>query len=103
MKFHLLLASATLTLALPVAAQDGQALLDKHGCTQCHAMQGDSAVPGWAQISKKYKGNADAVADIIAAIKQGEHGDPVSMPPTPNVPRADATAMAQYIVGVAKK
>ena len=103
MRFRTFVVLVTLAIATPVGAQDGQALLAKHGCTGCHSMQGNPVVPGWAQIAAKFDGKSGAIADIIAAIKQGEHGNPVSMPPTPNVPRADAKAMADYIVGLEKK
>jgi cytochrome c551/c552 len=103
MRFRTLVAMAALAIALPTSAQDGPALLAKHGCTDCHALQGSSMVPGWTQIAAKFEGKSDAIADIIAAIKQGEHGNPMSMPPTPSIPRADAKVIADYIVGLAKK
>ena len=103
MPFRTFVVVVTLAAAMPAAAQDGQALLAKYGCSNCHTMQGNSMVPGWTQIAAKFNGKSDAITDIITAIKRGEHGNPVSMPPTPNVPRADAKAMADYIVGLAKK
>jgi cytochrome c len=83
-------------------AQANDALLKKHNCTACHAVDKKVIGPAYKEVAKKYKGNKDAAAMLVQKVKKGGQGTwgPVPMPPNPAVPDADLKAMVDYILGL---
>lgn len=63
--------------AATVAAQT---LMEKNGCTACHAATQKVLGPAWSDIREKYKGQADYLADRIRAGSSGVWGN-IPMPP----------------------
>ena len=81
------------------AADVAQALLRKHGCVACHAVQARLVGPGLREVAAKYAGVSDAVAQIAQHIREGGVGrwGQVPMPPQANVPTQDVQDIARWI------
>jgi cytochrome c len=47
-------------------------LAEKAGCMKCHAVDTKKMGPSFKDVSKKFKGNASAAADITAKLKSGK-------------------------------
>ena len=98
-------APAAAAPAKPAASGiDAAALAKKANCTTCHAPAAKMVGPSWVDISKKYKGDAKAIATLAKKIKAGGAGvwGPVPMPPHPNLKDNELTALAQRVVDGAK-
>lgn len=96
-----LLLLAALAVSGTVSAQepDAPAMMEKYGCGICHSDRETMAGPSWVDIAAKYRGNAKAVTILAAEVRKGVHGGgPWPMPPLPEVPTADAQAIARYIL-----
>jgi cytochrome c len=100
------LALAVVGLAATGAAnaQSGQDLLQKSGCTACHAVDKKVVGPAYQEVAAKYKGDAGAAAKLAAKVKAGGSGvwGPVPMPPHPQVSDADIKTMIAYILSLKK-
>ncbi len=83
---------------------DGQALMKKNNCTACHAMDRKVVGPSWMDVAKKYKGDKQAEARLVAKVKKGGSGvwGPAAMPPQPAVKDADAAELVKFILSLAK-
>jgi cytochrome c len=92
-----LAAASAPSLASPELAQ-------KHACLACHAADKKMIGPSYQEVAKKYAGQADAQAKLMASIKAGGAGKwgPVPMPAQPHVPEADLKALAGWIAAQAK-
>ena len=81
---------------------DPTVLLTRYKCYICHADAETKAGPAYRDVATHYRGTRDAVPTIAREIRQGLHGGgPWHMPPHPEVPPAEATAMARYIMSLA--
>lgn len=94
-----------MSVACAAHAQDGReravALLHQYKCYVCHADNEAKAGPAYADVAAWYEGVADAQSRIAALIRKGAHGPgPWHMPPHPEVSKADAKTMAQYILAL---
>ncbi|MEW5893064.1 MAG: c-type cytochrome [Pseudomonadota bacterium] len=95
--------AAVLALGLTAGtAGASQALAQKYACMSCHQVDKKVVGPALADVSKKYKGNAKAEATLVGVIKNGSKGawGPVPMPPNPQVPEADAAAIAKWVLSL---
>ena len=101
---RVLLAAAALSVTGVAAGQAPQDLLQKNGCTACHAIDKKVIGPAYNDVSVKYKGDAGAPAKLMTKVKQGGAGvwGPVPMPPNPQVSDADIKAMVTYILALKK-
>ena len=84
-------------------ASNGAELTQKNGCMACHGVDKKILGPAFKDVSKKYKGNADAVASLSKKIKDGGSGvwGPNPMPPNgPKVNDADIKIMAEYVLSM---
>jgi cytochrome c len=94
--------SSALTMLFNTAWAAGtppQELLEKYRCTTCHAKSDAAAGPAWIDIATHYRGEQRANRIVADKILSGARGTgPWHMPPHPEVSRADATAMARYIL-----
>ena len=86
------------------SAQSGQDLLQKSGCTACHANDKKVVGPAYQEVAAKYKGDAGAAAKLAGKVKNGGSGvwGPVPMPPHPQVSDADIKTMIAYILAMKK-
>lgn len=63
---------AAVGLSAAGAAQASAELAQKSGCMTCHAVDTKKMGPSFKDISKKYKGQASAEADVVAKLKAGK-------------------------------
>lgn len=98
------IALAVLGLAATGVASAQQELLQKSGCTACHANDKKLVGPAYQDVAAKYKGDAGAAAKLAAKVKNGGSGvwGAVPMPPQPALKEADAQAIARWILAGAK-
>ena len=83
-------------------AQANVDLTRKYNCVACHAEVGRKVGPAYQDVAKKYAGRSDAATYLAAKIRAGGAGvwGTMPMPPHPQVPEADARALATYVLGV---
>jgi cytochrome c len=99
-----MVAAAGIVMAGAAMAADMPAA-GKAKCGACHAVDKKVMGPSYMDISAKFKGDADAVSKLDAAItKGGKFGwNMGTMPPKGmGASDADIKAMAEYIAGLAK-
>jgi len=87
--------------AMP-AAQASETLLKKYNCTACHKVDKKVVGPAYKDVAKKYKGQKDAAAKLVAKVKKGGSGvwGAIPMPPNPAVSDADLKKMVDYILAL---
>ena len=96
-----LLAGAVVLAAAPAQAADTRALMVEHKCYICHADDYPKAGPAFADVAAAYGRDRQAVAHVAEVIRRGQHGSsPWRMPPHPELTRAEARAIALYILSV---
>ncbi len=85
----------TLASADPV-----EALLTKHACTGCHAVDRKLVGPAFREVAARYAGDAGAAAKLAAKIRAGGVGawGNVPMPPTAGLSEADAGQLARWVL-----
>jgi cytochrome c len=83
-------------------AQASADLTKKYNCVACHAEVTKKVGPAYKDVASKYTGRSDAADYLAKKIRSGGSGvwGAMPMPPHPQVPEADARAMATYILGV---
>ena len=81
-----------------------QALAQKHNCLACHAADKKLVGPAYQEVAKKYAGQKDAEATLVASIRKGSSGKygQVPMPPNTSPTDDDLKALAKWILGGAK-
>ena len=79
-----------------------QKLAQKHACMSCHQVDRKVVGPAFADVAKKYKGDAQAEANLVQAVKKGGKGvwGPVGMPPHPQVPEADVQTIVKWVLSL---
>ena len=101
----LALAAVALAAAAPARADDaGKELLQKSGCTACHAIDKKVIGPAYNDVAAKYKGDAGAAAKLADKVKKGGSGvwGPIPMPPNTAVKDEDIKKMVAYILALKK-
>jgi cytochrome c len=82
---HKLIAAvaAALPLLATTPAFADEALAKSKGCTACHDVKKKLVGPAYADVAKKYKGDAKAQDTMVASILKGSQGKwgPIPMPP----------------------
>jgi len=89
-------------ISMPALAS--KELAQKNACLACHGVDKKIVGPAYLDIAKKYAGQKDAEATLIASIKKGGSGKwgPVPMPEQAALADADAKALAAWILTGAK-
>jgi len=84
--------------AKPVSQEQALALMKKHNCASCHAVDKKLVGPGYKEVAAKYKGDPSAEAKLIDKVVKGGSGvwGPVPMPPHPTVPKEDIQAIVDW-------
>jgi cytochrome c len=100
MKRFALVLTAFAALSAPAMASD--ALAKANNCMACHAVDKKLVGPSYKDISKKYAGNAAAVAQLATKIQKGGSGvwGAIPMPANPKVNDADAKTLAQWVLSM---
>jgi cytochrome c5 len=100
-------ANATAAAAGAVAPLDlktGQAMMQKYGCSACHAVDKKVLGPAYEDVAAKYRGDAGALARLTQKVKSGGTGvwGQIPMPPNAQVPDADTKALVSWILSLKK-
>jgi cytochrome c len=77
-----------------------EALSDKHGCDNCHAMDKKVIGPAYKAIAAKYRDKADANTLLVGKVQAGGVGNwgTVAMPAMGHVPEADIKALVAWVL-----
>jgi cytochrome c len=88
--------------AVSTPAMANEAMAKANNCMACHAVDKKLVGPSYKDISKKYAGNAAAVAQLATKIQKGGSGvwGAIPMPANPKVNDADAKALAQWVLSI---
>lgn len=92
----LLVAGSAMAAEMPEAAK-------KNGCTACHTIDKKLVGPSYMDVAKKYKGQADAEAKLVAKVAKGGSGvwGPMPMPPnSPKVSEADIKSLVKWVLSL---
>lgn len=100
MKRFALVLTALAAISAPAMADE--ALAKAKNCMACHAVDKKLVGPAYKDISKKYAGNAAAVAQLATKIQKGGSGvwGAIPMPANPTVNDADAKQLAQWVLSL---
>ena len=80
-------------------AHPAQALLQKNACTACHAANTKLIGPAFAEIAKKYAGQADGVGYLVGKIRQGGTGVWGDIPmPAQTLDETEARSIADWLM-----
>ena len=78
------------------------ALARQHSCTACHGIDSRIVGPGFAEITVRYAGRADAAAYLAGRIRSGGQGVWGVMPmPPQSLPDTDLATLAAWLAGTA--
>lgn len=102
MKLVSILMTSALLVSAPAFAN--KELAQKNACLACHAVDKKLVGPSYQDIAKKYAGQKDAEAMLVASIKKGGSGKwgPIPMPAQPALSDADAHTLAAWVLAGAK-
>jgi cytochrome c len=94
------LALAGLATSLPAHANE--ALAKKYNCLACHSIDRQVVGPAYKAVAKKYAGQKDIEAKLIAKVKNGGAGvwGPTPMPPNATVSAADLKTLVHWILSL---
>ena len=89
------------------SATDMPPLAKKSGCTACHAIDHKVVGPAWADVAKRYKGDASAKDALVKKVKHGGKGNwtevthGVPMPPySPRVTDENIAKLVDFVLGL---
>ena len=104
MKVHYLIAMTALSFsAAAFAADDGETLFKKHGCSTCHSVDKKLVGPAYKEVAAKYRGNADAQAMLEKKVRSGGSGNWGKMPMPPaskSVSDDNIKAIVQWVLSI---
>ena len=88
----------------PLDLASGQAMMQKDGCSACHAVDRKIVGPAYQDVAAKYRGDASAQAKLMQKVKTGGAGvwGQVPMPPNAQVSDADIKALVTWILSLKK-
>jgi len=88
----------------PLDMANATALMQKDGCSACHAVDKKIVGPAYQDVAEKYKGDKDAMTKLVQKVKTGGSGvwGQVPMPANAQVPDADVKALVSWILTLKK-
>jgi cytochrome c len=92
-----MIAAAGLMVAGSASAAEMNPLAKKHNCTSCHTIDKKLVGPAYADVAKKYKGDAGAAAKLEAKVAKGGSGVWGTMPMPPNAPKVPAADIKELV------
>ena len=99
-----MMVTAGLMVAGSAMATEMPALAKKNNCTACHAIDKKVVGPAWAEVAKKYKGDAGAEARLVTKVSKGGSGVWGSMPMPANDPagtkQADIKELVKFVLAL---
>lgn len=98
----MLAACVVALVSLPAMADTGADLAKKNNCMSCHGVDKKIIGPAFKDVAKKYKGNAEAVAQLSKKVKDGGSGvwGPIPMSPNKTISDADIKVMVEYVLSL---
>ncbi len=98
----LFLSALLATASAPALAN--LALAQKHNCTACHAVDKKLVGPAYQDVAKKYAGQKDAEAALIATVRKGGTGKwgQIPMPANPGPSDDELKTLVKWVLGGAK-
>ena len=88
-----------------LSREEGLALANKSGCLVCHKIETKLVGPAWRDVSKRYKGDHEAKARLIAKVKAGGKGNwtevtgGIAMPPySPRVSDENIEKLVTFVL-----
>ena len=84
------------------SAATPEQMLTKYGCVACHAVDHKVVGPALEDVSKKYHGQADALAHLSVKVRNGGSGvwGDIPMTPNPQVPDADLQTLVKWVLAL---
>ncbi len=97
-------AASTAKPGAPLDLNSGQAMMQKDGCSACHAVDKKIVGPAYVDVAAKYRGDATAQAKLTQKVKSGGAGvwGQIPMPPNAQAPDADIKALVSWILTLKK-
>jgi S-disulfanyl-L-cysteine oxidoreductase SoxD len=88
-------------VAKAAAASDIADLARRKACLSCHGVDKKIVGPAFTDVAARYKGDPGAQARLVEKLKRGGSGawGPIPMPPNPDLPEADASALITWVLG----
>ena len=82
--------------------QANEALARKNDCLACHTVANKLVGPAYKEVAAKYAGQADAVEQLEASIRNGSSGKwgEVAMPPHPKLSASDLKKLATWVMSL---
>lgn len=82
----------------PAAKPAAESLARKFACSACHAPASKLVGPSYAEIAKRYAGNANAKNLLTEKIRKGGSGTwgAIPMPPHPQISEADLALLVEW-------
>lgn len=80
--------------AVKIDMKATEALMKKSDCFACHSVKLKVVGPAYADVAKKYKGQKDAVEQLVKKVKEGGSGHWGVVPMSPHKDLSDADAHA---------
>jgi len=79
-------------------------MMQKDGCSACHAVDKKVLGPAYQDVAAKYRGDAGALARLTQKVKMGGTGvwGQIPMPPNSQVSDADIKALVSWILSLKK-
>ena len=79
---------------------DATELAKTNGCLSCHAMSEKIVGPAYSAVAEKYKGDKDAVANLVQSIQYGSKGKwgRTPMPAHNSMSQADLKTLAVWVM-----
>ncbi|SED86525.1 Cytochrome c551/c552 [Pseudomonas frederiksbergensis] len=79
---------------------DAKTLLEQNGCLGCHAIDRKIVGPAYHDVAVHYKGDAQAISQIIDRISHGGAGrwGAIPMPPFPGLQPAELKQLADFVL-----
>lgn len=80
--------------------RDVRALLEDNACTGCHQRDQKLVGPAFRDVAARYAGQADAVQQLVAHIRDGSTGrwGAVPMPGQPDISPQDLETLARWVL-----
>ena len=77
-------------------------LARRKACLSCHGVDHKVVGPAFRDVAKRYKGQEGIEAKLVEKLKRGGSGSwgPLAMPPNPDLPPADASALVRWVLGL---
>lgn len=87
-------------LAAAAEAPAGAKLAGQFACTACHGSDKAIVGPAFRDVAKKYRGQSDANAKLVAKVKAGGSGNwgAMAMPPQAHVSDADLKTIVAWVL-----